>query len=262
MKEWLEHIAIPYKRETINQLKLPADQRGLLIFDCWSKHRTSWWIDECKKAGFEVVFVPANWTAILQPMDLSVNAAYKRALSQQFNYWLTDQILQQLKAKVPLHRISIDDSFPTLKKELLQWVIAAHNCIGSNTIIKGFEKAGILRAWETSLQVIALARKSELGTIQPVTTNTSKSEEVETESDEEDAREDEEELSVGTFLDLVQLARERKNLIRNLDVVEESNTYAKVYLTRCRKTRFQETGGQSLSAQLKAIVLDAERASK
>jgi hypothetical protein len=60
MKEWMEKIAIPWREKCIFKLHLPQKQRALLIFDCWSKHKTKWWLDLCKSSGFEVVFVPGN----------------------------------------------------------------------------------------------------------------------------------------------------------------------------------------------------------
>ena len=91
----------------------------MLIFDCWSKHKTDWWIQACKDANFEVVFVPANHTGELQPMDLSVNFTFKKALSTAFNEWLTKEILAQLHKNIPLKNITIDDSFKTLKVKIL-----------------------------------------------------------------------------------------------------------------------------------------------
>ena len=99
----------------IAKYKLSPDQKGLLIFDCWSKHLTDWWIDAVHNAQFEIVFVPANHTGNLQPMDLSVNFLFKSNLSTAFNNWLTKQILLQLQKKVALKDITINDSMMVLK---------------------------------------------------------------------------------------------------------------------------------------------------
>lgn len=58
MKEWLQRVAVPWCKRVIKAQQLPKDQRALLIFDCWAKHKTQWWIDFCMDNGFEVVFVP------------------------------------------------------------------------------------------------------------------------------------------------------------------------------------------------------------
>jgi len=115
MKEWLKLIAIPYKLKQIEEHKLKDDQRALLIFDCWAKHKTEWWIKACKDAGFEVVFVPGGYTGTLQPLDVSINRKYKRVLTAGFNVWLTEEILLQLKNNIPLNKIDIQDSMPILK---------------------------------------------------------------------------------------------------------------------------------------------------
>lgn len=63
---------------TIKQeLCLPEIQKCLLIWDVFCAHRTENVLQKLAEEGIECVFVPANCTSELQPMDLSVNKPLK-----------------------------------------------------------------------------------------------------------------------------------------------------------------------------------------
>jgi hypothetical protein len=94
-----------------------------LIFDCWSVHKTPEWIDACKKAGFEVVFVPAGYTDQLQPMDLAVNKVFKDNLKSLFDEYLVSQLSEKYRngdtTELPV-------TLPELKSRIVGWADISH----------------------------------------------------------------------------------------------------------------------------------------
>jgi hypothetical protein len=90
----------------------------LLIFDCWAIHKQSKWINECHRAGFNVVFIPAGYTDYLQPMDLSVNKSFKDTIRRQFDEHLLEIMSEQYKKNQVL-----DTTFtlPQLKTKIVEW---------------------------------------------------------------------------------------------------------------------------------------------
>ena len=54
-------------------------------------------IDLLQQNNVDIVFVPANCTDRLQPLDVSVNKAAKNFMRDQFQRWYAEQIQQQVQ---------------------------------------------------------------------------------------------------------------------------------------------------------------------
>jgi hypothetical protein len=97
-----------------------------LIFDCWSVHKTTEWIEACKKSGFEVVFIPAGFTDYLQPMDLAVNKVFKDNLKNLFDEYLVSQLSEKYNngdtTELPV-------TLPELKSKIVEWADISHTKI-------------------------------------------------------------------------------------------------------------------------------------
>ena len=76
---------------------LPPDQKALLILDVFKAHRTPEVLKAFNDAGWKVLFVLANCTSELQPLDLRVNAQIKAALSDCFTKWYSGSVSKALK---------------------------------------------------------------------------------------------------------------------------------------------------------------------
>ena len=79
-------------------MKLPSSQRALCIIDGFKAHCTSDVIKLLDHHGIDIVYVPANCTGELQPLDLSVNKSVKDIIKQRFQEWYADQIVDQKDA--------------------------------------------------------------------------------------------------------------------------------------------------------------------
>ena len=92
--------------------------------------------------GIDIVYVPANCTGELQPLDLSVNKSLKDFIKQKFQEWYADRIVQQkedgnsVKPKV----------LREIKSLGVQWIVKAVDYMMANpTIITNrFRAAGIV----------------------------------------------------------------------------------------------------------------------
>ena len=134
MKQWLQKVAIPWKHAKIQKLELKHDQKGLLIFDCWSVHKQQEWIDACKNAGFEIVFIPAGYTDHFQPMDLTVNKNFKDNIRNSFDEFLVNLLTEQYQQSKELDLLL---SLPDLKKNIVEWCDFSYNkIIVENKIVR------------------------------------------------------------------------------------------------------------------------------
>jgi len=63
---------------------LPGNDPKLLILDRSSTHTTKAVRKKCEDRGIDVLFVPANCTKYLQPLDLTVNRSFKAASGRNY----------------------------------------------------------------------------------------------------------------------------------------------------------------------------------
>lgn len=80
MHKWIDschNISGPFKNR---------DQR-LLIMDSFSTHKESSILEHIARENTETILIPPKMTALLQPLDVLVNASFKAHLKQKWNDW-------------------------------------------------------------------------------------------------------------------------------------------------------------------------------
>lgn len=144
MIEYVEKVIIPYVEKMRQELLLPLDQEALVIFDVFKAHRNEQLYDLLKRNKIEFVFVPANCTSMLQPLDAdgSVNGAFKIALRQKFIDWYSDKVAAALRENA---KPDINLRLSVLKPLHANWFLSAFEEIAQNreVIRNGWKKTGI-----------------------------------------------------------------------------------------------------------------------
>ena len=80
MKEYINHIILPYIRKKKEELKLASDYPALLTFNNFKAHSTPAFLTLLNQNNIIVVLAPAKCTNRLQSLDLSVNQPVKSFL--------------------------------------------------------------------------------------------------------------------------------------------------------------------------------------
>ena len=144
MDSYVRKIICPYIVETRKKLKLAVDHRALCIFDNFKAQRTDRILKLLEDNNIDVVFVPANCTGELQPMDLSVNKSVKDFMHSRFEEWYAKEVF----AKYQGSSLEIEPvKFPmaVMKPLSAHWLkeMYDHLLAHPDIITNGFNAAGI-----------------------------------------------------------------------------------------------------------------------
>ena len=156
---WKDHSQT--ERET---KQLPADFPALAIFDCFSGQTTEEIKDLLESNHIFCVFVPAQCTDRLQPLDISVNKAAKDHLREQFWAWYADQDRRQLEDGTEPENVKVDTKLSVIKTPSAKWLVSMYDYLRSKPeiTIHGFKKAGITQAIEEGPdKVVSLEPESD-----------------------------------------------------------------------------------------------------
>lgn len=64
--------------------------KSLLFMDQFGSHKHDSVLQKLKAMKTEVLFIPTGTTSYFQPLDVAVNASFKSALREQWEYWLSE----------------------------------------------------------------------------------------------------------------------------------------------------------------------------
>ena len=142
METWVSKVLNPYSR------KLSSNKKGLLLLDNFAGHISP----EIKKAiqgyNYDVETLPANTTKYLQPLDLSVNRAFKSYISDQWENYasnLTDKdVTRTNKYQAPSRGVK------------MTWISRAWSQVKAESVANGFNIFKTCQLPEEQGQVEAL----------------------------------------------------------------------------------------------------------
>ena len=140
-KDHIKKIIVPHLTRKKAELKLVNDQQALCIFDNFKGQLTDNVFQLLERNNIDTVFVPANCTDRLQPLDLSVNELAKDFLRDKFQIWHSDQIFDHLQDDLsPVAEPVVKFPLNVMKPLVLQWMEDSEACMlsNSNIIRSGF----------------------------------------------------------------------------------------------------------------------------
>ena len=104
-----------------------SDERRLLVLDNYRPHLGADTISLAESVDTDICYVPGGCTGIAQPMDVSINAPFKKAFQEQWIQWRRTPA-----ARKPDGRMMI----PT-RQLVINWVSQAWESISMETILFG-----------------------------------------------------------------------------------------------------------------------------
>ena len=85
--KFLKEIVIPYVDNERCQLKLPKEQKAMMMMDAFTGQMTEDVVKQYQDNNILIVNVPRNMTKYYQPLDLTVNGYCKKFLKRKFTQW-------------------------------------------------------------------------------------------------------------------------------------------------------------------------------
>ena len=147
---YIDNVFRPHFDKQKELLNLPGEQKSLLIFNVFRAHRTDDVLSHLEGNNILVIFVPANCTSELQPLDLAVNGPLKRRNEEKFTNWYADCVCAtMLKCNNNLDLgasvLQVDLRTSVVKPLHARWTISSFRETGCDTaeILRGWDKAGI-----------------------------------------------------------------------------------------------------------------------
>ena len=150
-----ESVIFPYLSQKKKEQGYPSEQYSLIIMDTFKGQDNDAIKSLCEKNYCELVIVPHNLTNKFQPLDLTINQKAKKFISNKFNVWYADKVSKQLQLGKAAADVKVSLKLSDLKPLHAQWIVDMYNYLKNEkeSVVKGFEKAGILEAVESAQKV-------------------------------------------------------------------------------------------------------------
>ena len=115
-KAFVEEILHPYRLKQIEILGLAIHTPLIWLIDYWSVYTSTKFLTWLKLTHplVKTIFVPANYTSVLQPTDVILQRPFKHAFRNQYDKWSMNQISQQLDSGEE-ENIKLDSKLSVLK---------------------------------------------------------------------------------------------------------------------------------------------------
>lgn len=151
---------------TLEKKKLNiATTYWLMIWDVFYAHRGD--ILQSLKTKYPtliILFVPARCTNILQPLDISFNAHFKRIVRKAANQWLIDLVRSQIDAGKSGEDVEIPFSLSLLKLHFCSWIAEGvkwgRSQDSKQVILAGWKH--LMFVWDVTQRASMFARATEM----------------------------------------------------------------------------------------------------
>jgi hypothetical protein len=167
MLDYVQKIIDPWVAKKRVEHQCP-DSHALLLFDCWSVHKSQDFMDWMReeRPHYHIVFIPAGCTGKAQPADVIMQRPFKCEISKRFLQWTTETLTSQLKTNISeIPDLLIDKRMPVLKPLLVQWAWDSWNLLRERRemLVKGWKKIGLDVIFDHERQMKALGNLLKAG---------------------------------------------------------------------------------------------------
>jgi len=143
MLQYIDKVIVPYVEMKREALDLNANHPALAIFDHFKGQLTERVTSALEENNIHSVLIPAAYTGLLQPMDISVNKVVKSFLRRNFSEWYTDELTELF--------INDDDAIVDLSTARMKciggkWIVDMFEYLEDNPHVHGFRHAGVFSA--------------------------------------------------------------------------------------------------------------------
>ena len=154
--QYIEKLIVPYFMNIRVKLDLPLGQKALMILDFFSAQLGEDFRQLMLSKNLVYVYVPANCTSKLQPMDLSVQKCVKDRMRNSFEDYYAELVANSPETKTEL---KVDLGMTTLKPLSAKWLVSAIDYLKArpHIVYNGFKAAGIAECLQFDLQTDATA---------------------------------------------------------------------------------------------------------
>ena len=113
----IEDLLVPYIEKVKKENPLPQSQKSLLVWDTLKAQLTAKAMNTLSSYGIESVMVPKNMIHLVQPLDLTTSASFKKYEKRAFSEYFTSCIMEALTndPDQDVTTIKVDFRLSTLK---------------------------------------------------------------------------------------------------------------------------------------------------
>ena len=160
MRDYVDFVITPFVNARRQQHSCP-DSHVLLLFDCWSVHKSAEFLNWLREhhPDYHVVFIPAGCTGKAQPADVVLQRPLKCGITNQFLQWTTEMLTAQLKSdSEDIPSCEIDKSMAVLKPRVVEWALESWSMLRKRKemIVRGWAKIGLDAIFKPERQTAAL----------------------------------------------------------------------------------------------------------
>jgi hypothetical protein len=136
-KGWFDGPVAQIRVKKVLKPHVQNANQALLLLDHFSVHLTSEFVQSINDLGVNIEYIPAGYTCVLQPVDVGVNAPFKKAIRNLHHSWCMK--------KYPV--VPNGDKLPMPERDdVYGWVVEAFEKVSSESIVKTFKYIGFVAA--------------------------------------------------------------------------------------------------------------------
>jgi hypothetical protein len=150
MKDYIEHIIVPFRAKMIEKHRLDGQQDVVLVLDVWAVHISSefrQFIAE-QHPYIHLLYIPPNCTSKLQVADYALNYPFKHGVKRRFDAWAAEKVAAQINSAAAggedAAMVGLKESLKmsNIKPKIVDWVCESWKSLAE-------EKLLIMKGWHS-----------------------------------------------------------------------------------------------------------------